>query len=331
MPQAALCPRAYDTVPENQQGTLLSLLSLSCGEDPPVPQETSNSSSYSRSSHQAPGKMCLFIQPALRAGLPSEQSNRDGNEIVRRHGHAGPYQAHFHSTFHGSPSGRVGFKLQRDSFTCLAESFQELLESLRVKTKLSPVTAPGPRDWRTLAPRACPPLHAQVLSCHRPWAGPARPHPGRPLLPSAPAVASSSFLPQLSGHPASCPGSPAPRHSCCPVPPPRPLSAHFLASSSVVYLLHRARDQCRHVHSCVLPRAVWQGRAKGLHLTLVSRSALHAATRHQNQPRPQPTPSPTHPFPQPRGLQRPQLKTRRHTGTETLFSAISIKESRLPV
>lgn len=64
---------------------------------PPVPQETSNSSSHSRSSHQAPGKMRRFIQLALRAGLPIEQSNRDGNETVRWRGHAGPHQAHLHS------------------------------------------------------------------------------------------------------------------------------------------------------------------------------------------------------------------------------------------
>ena len=196
------------------------------------------------------------------------------------------------STLHGSPSGRVGFKLQWDSFTCLAESFQELLESLRVKTKLNAATSPGLHDWAHARPSGLSAPHAQVLPCHHPRAGPARTHPGQPLLPSAPAVASSSFPPQLSGHPASCPGSPAPQHSCCPVPSPQPLCAHFLASSSEVYLLHRARDQCCCVRGCVRPRAVLQGRAKGLHLTLVSRSALHAGTRRQNQPRPQPTPSP---------------------------------------
>ena len=46
---------------------------------------------------------------------------------------------------------------------------------------------------------------------------------------------------------------------------------------------------------------------------------------------PEPAPIPAHTFPQPRGLQRPRLKTHRHTGIETLFSAISVKESRPPV
>ena len=126
-----------------------------------------------------------------------------------------------------------------------------------------------------------------------PGAGQARPHPGRPLLPSAPAVASSSFLPQLSGHPASSPVSPAPRQSGCPVPPPLPLSARFLASSSVMHLLRGARDRCHRVPSWVRPRAVLEGLTEGLHLTLVSRSVLHAGAWPQNHPPPQPTLPPT--------------------------------------
>lgn len=165
---------------------------------------------------------------------------------MRPRGRAGPIEPTSTPTaLHDSPSGRVSFKLQSDSFTCLAESFQELLESLRVKTKLKLVTSPGLRAGPTRTPQACPPLHAQVLPCRRPRGRPGLPHPGRPLLPSAPAVASSSFLPQLSGHPASSPVSPAPRQSGCPAPPPLPLSARFLATSSVMHLLRGARDQCR--------------------------------------------------------------------------------------
>ena len=141
-----------------------------------MPQEASNSSSHSRSSHQAPGKRA-----------DNKQSHRGGNEIVRLRGHAGPIEPTSTPTaLHNSPSGRVSFQLPSNSFTCPAKSFQELLESLRVKTKLNLAPSPGLHAGPRRTPRACPPLRAHVLPCRRPrgrpGSSPSRPSPA-PLRP----------------------------------------------------------------------------------------------------------------------------------------------------
>ena len=106
---------------------------------------------------------------------------------MRPHGHAGPIEPTSTPTaLHDSPSGRVSFKLQSDSFPCPAKSFQELLESLRVKTKLNLAPSPGLHAEPTRTPWACPPLRAHVLPCRRPrgrpGSSPSRPSPA-PLRP----------------------------------------------------------------------------------------------------------------------------------------------------